>query len=390
MMEMECTCEQKIHRAPIKTILVESGAINKVPEILKEYKNIFMVTEENVYDIAGKKVEEILKASGQLWKSFVLPADSLPTDKNVGRVLIEAAVDRPVFDINQFSNNPDFVLAVGSGSVNDTCRMVSYRLGLEYGVVGTAPSMDGYVSVVAPLIVGNKKIIYNCTTARHIIIDLDVASQAPFNMLLAGVGDMIAKYIAILDWRLSVHQTGEYYCEKIANMVLDATNLCVESAPLLLDRSQEAVKNTVEGLILSGLGIAYSGSSRPASGTEHMVGQTWEVFDVAEGKIPQLHGIEIGYATFMSIIMYRRLYKETKEQWLKDLIEVFLPDFDKVMALQEKIHIPFTVTDRNRFVQGVLEGRTFRVRYTLLQYLYDNGLLEDYANYAYDELMKMR
>jgi len=39
-------------------------------------------------------------------------------------------------------------------------------------------------------------------------------------------------------------------------------------------------------------------------------------------------------------------------------------------------------------VEGILRGRTFRVRYTLLQYLYDRGMLEDYAEWSYDEVMK--
>lgn len=108
---------------------------------------------------------------------------------------------------------PDYVLAVGSGSSMTSACMVSYRLGLEYGIVGTAPSMDGYASVVAPLIVGGKKIVYDCTIARHIIIDLNVCAAAPYDMLLAGVGDMIAKYVAILDWRLARREIGEYYCE---------------------------------------------------------------------------------------------------------------------------------------------------------------------------------
>ena len=56
-------------------------------------------------------------------------------------------------------------------------------------------------------------------------------------------------------------------------------------------------------------------------------------------------------------------------------------------ALQKKLHLPFTVTDRDRFIEGVLRGRTFRVRYTILQYLYDRGLLERYAAEAYDRVM---
>ena len=248
--------------------------------------------------------------------------------------------------------------------------------------------MDGYASVVAPLICGNRKIVYTCSIARHIIIDLDICALAPYELLLAGVGDMIGKYIAILDWELSNKFTGEYYCEKVANMVLDATQKCIECAPQLEQRNIETIKSAIDGLILSGLGIAYTGSSRPASGTEHMVGQTWEIMDIEKGKVPNLHGIEVGEATFMAIVMYKRLYQKTEDMWLKGLIEKYLPAFDKILELQKIIKIPFTVTDKDKFLEGIYRGRTFRVRYTLLQYLYDRGELEEYAQECYEETMK--
>jgi len=388
MLKMDCTCAQKGHSAPIKTIEVSQGAIEKVPEILQDYRRIFMVADKNTYEIAGKRVEQLLREAGMLSHICIVDDPILPTNANIGKVLIEAGIDDAIYDITSFSTNPDYILAVGSGTVNDICRMVSYRIGIEYGVVGTAPSMDGYVSVVAPLIVGNKKIVYTCTTARHIIIDLDICANAPYELLLAGVGDMIGKYVAILDWEISHKLTGEYYCKKVADMVLDATDKCVALATHLQGRKPDTIKNIIDGLILSGLGIAYTGSSRPASGTEHMVGQTWEVMDIENGKVPNLHGIEVGEATFAAIVIFKKLYETTEEQWLEDLIAKYLPCFEQVLALQKQIHIPFTVTDKEKFIEGVLRGRTFRVRYTILQYLYDRGELEAYADYAYTETMK--
>ena len=387
-MKMKCTCSQGFHEAPVKVLEVSENAIEKVPEILKDYKRIYLVADTTTYEIAGKKVEAMLRDAGMLSHTCIIDAPGLPTWENVGRVLIEAGIDAEKYNINDFSTNPDYILAVGSGSVNDTCRMVSYRLGIEYGIVGTAPSMDGYASVVAPLICGNRKIVYTCSIARHIIIDLNICANAPYDMLLAGVGDMIGKYIAILDWEISREKTGEYFCEKVANMVLEATGKCVENSVILKERNIDTIRSAVDGLILSGLGIAYTGSSRPASGTEHMVGQTWEIMDVEKGKVPNLHGIEVGEATIAAIVMYKKLYSVTEDKWLKALIGKYMESFDKILELQKIIKIPFTVTNKDKFVEGVLRGRTFRERYTLLQYLYDRGELEEYADYAYDETMK--
>ena len=388
MIEMDCTCSQKHHSIPTEVIEVSEHAIEKVPEILKDYHRIFLVADENTYEVAGRRVEELLKEAGNLSHSFVLPSPALPNAESIGRVLIEAGIEREVYDINLWSYNPDYILAVGSGSINDTCRMVSYRLGIPYGIVGTAPSMDGYASVVAPLLNGRKKIVYNCSIARHIIIDLSINAEAPYPLLLSGVGDMIGKYVAILDWEISRDRNGEYFCEKIADMVVKATDQCLAASRNLESRDLSAIRAASEGLILSGECIAFCGSSRPASGTEHMIGQTWEVMDVEEGKIPNLHGIEVGEGVFVAVEIFRKLYQETKDAHLKGLIEKYLPAFQKIEDLQQVLKIPFTVTDKDRFVEGILRGRTFRKRYTILQYLYDQGQLETYASEVYDTVMQ--
>lgn len=387
MMKMDCICSQKVHTAPVECIEVSAGAVEKVADILKNYNRIFMVADENTYEVAGKRVEQLLKEKGKFSHKFILKSPAHPTDTNVGRVLIEAGIDREVYDINAMSDLPDYILAVGSGSVNDICRMVSYRLGIEYGVVGTAPSMDGYASVVAPLLVGKTKTVYQCSIARHIIIDTAICKDAPYELLTAGVGDMIGKYIAILDWELSAMHTGEYFCKKIADMVLEVTSQCIDEAYTLAERKADSIEKIVNGLITSGMGIAYSGSSRPASGTEHMIGQTWEIMDLENGRELQLHGHDVGAATFVAISMYKKLYNETEDMEIKKLVEKYLPAFERILDLQKTLNLPMTAPEYDKFFEGCMRGRTFRVRYTLLEYLYKRGQLEEYVDAAYNELI---
>ena len=134
------------------------------------------------------------------------------------------------------------------------------------------------------------------------------------------------------------------------------------------------------------MGIAYSGSSRPASGTEHMIGQTWEIMDLESGNELQLHGHDVGAATFVAILMYKKLWRETNDKDIKNLIEKYLPAFERIEDLQKTLNLPLTVTDYDKFKEGCLRGRTFRVRYTLLEYLYRNNMLEEYIDAAYNEM----
>ena len=52
MIEFECSCAMKKHRAPIEGWEISSGALNKLPEILKDYKGD---TEVIFYDASTKK-----------------------------------------------------------------------------------------------------------------------------------------------------------------------------------------------------------------------------------------------------------------------------------------------------------------------------------------------
>ena len=83
------------------------------------------------------------------------------------------------------------------------------------------------------------------------------------------------------------------------------------------------------------------------------------------------------------MIMYMKLYEETKDHDVKGLIEKYIPFFSKVFEVQKELKLPFMVKDKKDFIDGIIRGRTFRVRYTLLQYLFDMGVLEEYSEYAY-------
>lgn len=387
-MRFDCSCEQKFHEIPTEVIEVSEHANEKVADILKDYHRILMVSDENTYKAAGETVERKLSEAGLLLKSVVLPVPTLPDELTVGRILLDAGDAPTPYNINALNENPDYILAVGSGSVNDACRMVAYRMHLPYGVCGTAPSMDGYASVVAPLLCKGGKTVFNCTIARHIIIDLSVNRLAPEPLLLAGLGDLLGKYVALLDWEIARDLTGEYYCETLARMVREATDKALALSENILSRDLETIRAISDGLLISGECIAYAGTSRPASGAEHMIAQTWEIMDVAAGRVPYLHGIEVGTGMFLSVEIFRKLYRETEDAHLRGLIEKYLPLFDALEDMQKKVRLPFTQTDRDIIIEGTVRGRTFRDRYTILQYLYDHGQLETYAAAACDSMME--
>ena len=390
MIEFNCNCQMKKHRAPLEKYEISSGAINKIPNILASYKKIYAVCDANTYKVAGEQVENVLKASNMHYNTYVFNNfPVLPNAESIGKVLLNFEDLNKKSNIFEYSTKPDFILAVGSGTINDICRITSYRLGIPYGVVATAPSMDGYASAGSPILHDGTKSTVQGTTPKYIIADLDVLKDAPFKMMLAGIGDMFGKYTGMLDWELARDYTGEYFCDKIGSDVIDATNKCLENGYKLLDRSKECIKNIMDGLLVTGLGMAYTGNSRPASGSEHIVAHAWELFDIEDGNNPQLHGLEVCEATRLIAIMYKMLLLETNDEHLKELINKYLPYFNAVEEFCKKMQIPPTVKDRERIIKGVKRAVVMRDRYTILFYLRDIDKLDEYAERAADELLKV-
>ncbi len=390
MIEFACSCSMKKHRAPLEGYDISSGAINNIPKILEKYNKVYVVADKNTYAAAGQKVEQILKDCGKHYRTLVLQGDTiLPNAETLGNIILYANDPLQKANIFAYSPLPDFILAVGSGTINDSCRLASFRLGLPYGVVATAPSMDGYASAGTPFLFDGTKMTVQGTTPKFIIGDLDILKDAPYNMMLAGIGDMFGKYIAILDWEMAREYTGEYYCEKIADDVIEATNKCLENGYHLAERDKTTVQNIMEGFLVTGLGMAYTGNSRPASGSEHIVAHAWELYDIEHGHKPNLHGLEVCEGTRLVAIMYKMLYNETQDSKLKALIEKYIPYFDAVEEFCVKMQVPPTITDREVILQSIKRALIMRDRYTILFYLRDMGKLDEYAVRATDELLKL-
>lgn len=377
-MKFVCDCERGVHEAPIDRYIIEENAINKIGEVLKDYNRVYVVCDENTYRAAGEKAEMLLKNAGKFSHKLILTGNVLPNEYNIGNVFIHY-VPANAYDKTERNILPDIILAVGSGTINDICRFVSFRIGIPYAVIATAPSMDGYASSGSPLLFDNTKRTIRCTTPKYIIADTLILKEAPYEMLLSGIGDMIGKYIGLLDWELSRDYTGEYYCHKIADDVLEATNLCLQNGYLIPNRDESVIKNIMNGFMVTGLGIAYVGNSRPASGSEHIIAHQWELEDITNGIYNNLHGIGVCEASRLVAEMYKLLYAETGDPHIKMLIKKYLPYFDMFEKFCIEMRMPSPVTDYDRMKSSIIKALTLRDRYTILFYLNDRNVLEKYA-----------
>ena len=423
-----CSCG-KVHETNLAKVDVSAGAVKRLPEYLAEFaaKKVFMVADVNTDQAAGRYAEAVLKEAGVVFEKYVFPDKELiPDEFAVGRVMQAAPKDA------------DMILAVGSGTLNDLCKFVSFQLGLPYMIFASAPSMDGFVSVGAALITDHVKTTYDAHVPVAVIGDTDILKEAPMEMITAGLGDILGKYTCLVDWKMAHLIEGEYYCEQVAEMVRDSLKVCVEESQKIKNRDPEAVKAVMEALLLTGIGMSFVGNSRPASGSEHHLSHYWEMQFQMEGKKPILHGTKVGIGMLTSVGMYHKLlqekidfdacknisfdydrfekkvrdcYKEAadgilrleeqckknsiegrnarldvmKEKWdqVCAVIESEIPDLRKMEQLMNDLGSPINPAQigvsKELVRDGIILAKEVRNRYTILQMLWDLGLLENYA-----------
>lgn len=157
------------------------------------------------------------------------------------------------------------------------------------------------------------KVSLNSRCPDAIVGDTDILKNAPMHMLQAGLGDMLAKYISLAEWRIAHLITGEYYCEHVAALVRSALDACVKNADGLLRRDETAVQAVFDGLIIGGVAMAYAGVSRPASGVEHYFSHVWDMRALEFGTPAELHGIQCAIGTLAAVCLYERLRTMTPD-----------------------------------------------------------------------------
>ena len=349
----ECECGHR-HAVNIRYIKTGRGVLPCVTEMLEALgaKKPFVICDVNTYKAAGEQVCRILKDAGVAYVLHVLQAEKpAPDEHTIGNILMH-------FDLSC-----DLVLGVGSGVINDCCKEIGYKTGRTNAIIGTAPSMDGFASATSSMELDGVKVTISNQCPQGILLDADIMAQAPMRMLWAGFGDMIAKYIAVCEWRITNLITGEYYCEAIANLMRAALKKIVSKAELLVARDPDAVLDVAEGLVLAGMGMAFAGCSRPASGIEHYFSHMWEMMAMERGLPYDLHGIQVGVGTVLSFRIYE--YVKTlrpdrarmlahaesfdRNAWEAQVRRIFGNTADEIIRVEDRVH----KNDHDRLMQRI-------------------------------------
>lgn len=294
----ECGCG-KPHHIDVKDIIVEQGAIQKLPVLLSgkdycRYRNFAVICDDNTYLAAGKAVMELLPHSTCIKLN---PKGLHANEKAVGTVL------------ERLPAETDLLLAVGSGTVHDTTRYVANEKNIPFISVPTAASVDGFVSTVAAMTWEGYKQTFPAVSPICVVADSDIFSKAPYRLTASGISDLLGKYIALADWKIAHIVTDEYICERVCELEYQALEKVCKNLQAIHNGETEACEQLMYALLLSGIAMQMIGNSRPASGAEHHFSHLWEM-EAINPHTDAYHGEKVSVGLMIAAKVYH--YAEEK------------------------------------------------------------------------------
>ncbi len=300
----ECTCGKR-HYGLLKDCIIGENALYALPDMLRKHgaSRPFILCDTLTYEAAGKQAAALLSEAKIPYTMHIIERiKPAPDEKIVGEAVMYC------------DTACDAVIAVGGGVINDTCKILAATKNVPDIYVATAPSMDGYASASSSMERSGLKVSLNSKCPDVVIGDAEILANAPRHMILAGIGDMVAKYVSLVEWQIASLLIGEYYCPTVAAIVRTSLDVCVKVGKDAVNGDHDAVCKLAEGLVMSGLAMNYAGISRPASGMEHYVSHILDMRALEFGTPADLHGIQCGVATFLTVMAYEELLKYTPDE----------------------------------------------------------------------------
>ncbi len=300
---------------------IERNIIDKLSLLLKNEN----IAANNILIISGinytSKIADIIAKSLDL-KYIRLSIDS--NDINTINKIKEVIIN----------NNIELVVSVGGGKVLDASKYACNILNKPLIVVPTTLSNDSISSPIAVVKLDTIQSV-GVNPPKGIFIDLDIISKAPKDTILAGIGDLVSNISAIEDWKLANEYKG-VYIDRFAEII---SRNAVERFMYYILRNGNDDKFLIylaEGLIQSGIAMSIAGSSRPASGAEHLISHALDILL----ENPKPHGIQVGFATLftqalrgLDINDILQVYKIFGFPTRFDEINISIEDFRKAIEL---------------------------------------------------------
>ena len=322
-----------------RKVVIGSRILGEVPGVLKDLdlSAPVVLCDKNTYDIAGRTVSESLGAK------VIYSGDATYEEvESIEKSLPEGT---------------DVVIGVGGGTVIDLAKLASRLRNIPFISIPTAASHDGIASSRASIRSKGQKTSIKALPPIAIVADTSIIVGAPYRYLAAGCADLISNYSAVRDWELAYRLKGEYFSEYANQLSLLSAKLMIKNAKIIREHNERSVRKVIKGLISSGIAMSIAGSSRPASGSEHLFSHALDQI----APHPAMHGEQCGVGTILMMYLHGGKWNSIRKA-LKTV---------KAPTNAEELGI-----DGEYILKALTMAHTIRDRYTILG---DNGLTNEAA-----------
>ncbi|GHU81251.1 glycerol-1-phosphate dehydrogenase [NAD(P)+] [Clostridia bacterium] len=329
-----CKCG-KNHSLITTETTIRSKAADDLPEVAKKLglsSGACVICDENTLAFAERASERIQDLLHSIKPITVLNPAGLHADEvSVERVLTQLPADSK------------WLLAAGSGTIHDITRYVAHKRGIPFVSFPTAASVDGFVSDGCAMTwYGFKKTI-PATAPVAVVADTDIFANAPYRLTASGVGDVLGKYISLADWQIANIISDEGFCPEIAAISRKAVNHVRDNLDAIYRREPDAMEKLMYAQLLSGIAMQMWGTSRPASGIEHLFSHLWEM-EVINTHLDALHGEKVGVGLNIALPLYKRMAAR--------------PDFGKGFKKYEGLPHELLKSKYGKLYQAVVDENT--------------------------------
>ncbi len=342
-----------------------------------------------------------------------------------------ASTEEGVAELRHLSRHCDGLIAVGSGTINDSVKYATFLDKKQYSVFPTSPQ-TAYTTATASILFGGFKKSLTAHPPQGVFSDLSALSRCPIRLTRSAYADVICRTTAQVDWLLSHLLLGTAYRELPYILLAYDEDALFDRAAALEKADMEAYGVLVRTCAIMGLGTCFTETTHSGSMGEHMMSHYIDMF-AGDAHPGTMHGEQVGVTTLtMSRLQNRILGKpippilsptnidaagmvarygreigqncikqldgkvldrkkadefnlflaENWEDLSARLRDIMLPS-ERLWQAMEKIGAPKTATElglsQDFYREVVIHSREIRDRHTMLDVAGDSGMLEAFA-----------
>ncbi len=199
------------------------------------------------------------------------------------------------------------IVVIGGGKAIDYCKYIAFMNQVPLISVPTIISNDGFCSPMSSLQIHDKRKTFKTVLPYGVIVDTNAVLNAPEKYIYSGIGELFSKITSLFDWKLSFKKTGEYindFASTICRNGIDSF-IYYDNKDI---KNPEYIKVIASALLMNGIAMEIAKSSRPASGSEHLISHAYD----RVASEPTLHGIQVGVASYAVSYLQEFIHQDVK------------------------------------------------------------------------------